>query len=86
MSPALKESLLGFDLLLLSLHTPLSLFKSFQVLLVFKQLDLKLFPLTVQPLSLQEALLLPLPQLTLLLTLKHACSTQDELFFIQVKH
>lgn len=68
-STPLQLPLLGFDLLLLPLHAPLALPQAVQVLLVLLQLSLQLLSLAAQPLGLQEALLLPLLQHTLLLTL-----------------
>lgn len=68
--PALQEPLLGLHLLLLPLHAPLALPQSLQILLVLQQMPLQSFPLAAQPLGLQEALLLPLLQLALLLTLE----------------
>lgn len=68
-SPALQQSLLRFNLLLLPFHTPLALPQSVQVLLVLQQLGLQLLALTAQPLSLPEAMLLPLLQQAFLFTL-----------------
>lgn len=62
MSPALKQPLLGFDLLLLLLHAPLALLQSVQILLILLQLGFQLLALTAQPLRLPETLLLSLLQ------------------------
>lgn len=70
MSPALQYPLLGFQTLLLHVHTPLPLSQPVHILLILQQLGLQLPSLAAQTLSLQEAPLLPFLQQALVLVLE----------------